>query len=118
MPMALADTAAATPADGCFRTHDIGNHQIADDRTLYINVNNRDIYRLTMANSCLAGAMSTDPLVMREPPGAPYACRPIDLDISVVHGSLPNGIPTPCIVQSMARLTPAEVAALPPRLRP
>jgi hypothetical protein len=105
-------------ADGCFRTHDITNHTVGDDRTLYISVNNRDVYRLEMSGACLAGAMSSDPIVMREPPGTPYACRPIDLDISITKGGLQTGIPTPCIVQSMTRLTPAEVAALPPRIRP
>jgi hypothetical protein len=115
-------TAAADPAlaDGCFRTRDIGGHQIGDDQTLYIRLANRDVYRLEMAGACLAGASSSDPLVMREPPGVGYACRPIDLDISIAHGGVGAGrmTPTPCIVQSMARLTPAEVAALPDRLRP
>ncbi|CAN7400988.1 DUF6491 family protein [Phenylobacterium sp. LjRoot225] len=118
----LAPIAAADPplADGCFRTREINGHQVADDHTLYIRVANRDVYRLEMAGSCLAGASSSDPLVMREPPGVPYACRPIDLDISIARGGLGMGgvTPTPCIVQSMTRLTPAEVAALPPRLRP
>ena len=102
----------------CFRTHDITNHTIGDDHTMYVGVNNHDVYRLEMAGACLAAASSTDPLVMREPPGTPYVCRPIDLDISITKGGLQTGIPTPCIVSSMARLTPAEVAALPQRLRP
>lgn len=111
--------AAAPPmAEGCFRSRDITNHQIGDDGTLYINVANRDVYRLEMASSCLAGANANDPLVIREPPGSPYVCRPIDLDISITRGGAGSGIATPCIVRSMARLTPAEVAALPPKLRP
>jgi hypothetical protein len=114
-----APAAAPAPAgSGCFRTRDITNHTVADDHTLYIGVNSREVYRLGMSGACLAGATSSDPLVMREPPGQAYACRPIDLDISITLGGLPHGIPTPCIVKSMTRLTPAEVAALPPRLRP
>jgi|GEM_PF-336370 len=118
----LASVAAADQplADGCFRTHDIDNHRVADDHTLYIRVANRDVYRLEMAGSCLAAASSSDPLVIREPPGVPYACRPIDLDISIARGGLGlgGGTPIPCIVKSMTRLTPDEVAALPPRDRP
>jgi hypothetical protein len=113
-----APVAPPPMADGCFRSQDITNHQIGDDRTLYVNVNNRDIYKLEMASACLAGANASDPLVIREPPGSPYVCRPIDLDISITRGGAGSGIATPCIVQSLVRLTPAEVAALPPRLRP
>jgi len=105
-------------SDGCFRTSDIGNHTIGDDHTLYIRVGLREVYRLEMSNACLGGANSTDPLVMRQPPGSAYACRPIDLDISITKGGLETGIPTPCIVSSMAHLSPDEVAALPSRLRP
>jgi hypothetical protein len=123
-PLPVVPVAAVVPvtpasgplADGCFHTRDITNHTIADDQTMYLNVNNRDVYRLVMSSACLAGAMPTDPIVMREPPGTPYACRPIDLDISISHS--PGLTPVPCIVQSMARLTPAEVGALPPRWRP
>jgi hypothetical protein len=119
-PVAVVAPGPPPPmAEHCFRTHDITNHTIGDDHTLYISVNSRDVYKLEMSGSCLAGATSSDPIIMREPPGTPYACRPIDLDISISHGGLgPGGIPTPCIVKSMVHLPPAEVAALPARLRP
>jgi len=117
-----ATPAAATTSfvpSRCFRTHDITNHTIGDDHTLYFSVNHRDVYRVDMAGACLAGATSSDPLVMREPPGTPYACRAIDLDISIVHGGLTTGgIPTPCIPHQLTPMSPAEVAALPPRMRP
>jgi hypothetical protein len=118
VPVPVPVPAAAPMGSGCFRTHDITNHTIGDDHTLYISVNSRDVYRLEMSGACLAGALSSDPLIMREPPGTPYVCRPIDLDISISRGGLQNGIPTPCIVSSMVQLAPAEVAALPARLRP
>ncbi|HEY8616579.1 hypothetical protein [Phenylobacterium sp.] len=98
----------------CFRTSDIRNHTIGDDRTLYLDVQGRGAYRVGMSGACLAGASSSDPLVMRQPPGSPIACRPIDLDISISR----SGFRSPCIVESIVRLTPAEVEALPPRLRP
>jgi hypothetical protein len=109
-------TARATPApsSGCFRTRDIDNHTIGDERTLYIRVLNRDVYRVAMAGSCLAGAMPTDPLVMREPPGMNLVCKPIDMDVSISKG----GFRTPCIVDSITKLTPAEVKALPKKLQP
>lgn len=111
--------AAAAPTDGCFRTGDIDRHKVADDRTLYIRVGNRDIFRLNMVAACLSGIGPSDPLIIREAAGAPYACRPLDLDVSVARGGLTSGGgTTPCLVQSMSRLTPDEVAALPDRYRP
>ena len=98
----------------CFRSADIRNHKVGDDQTLYIDVSGRGAYRIGMSNNCLAGAISSDPLVMRQPPGSSIICRPIDLDVGVSKG----GMESRCIVESIVRLTPAEVDALPPKLRP
>jgi hypothetical protein len=40
-------------------------------------------------------------------------CKPIDLDITVAAAG-----PSKCIVSSIAKLSPAEVAALPKKMRP
>lgn len=101
-------------AGQCIRSHDFRNHTIADGRTLLIDYNGQATYRLTMAGSCLAAATSSDPIITREPPGTQWVCKPIDLDISVAI----NGFRTPCIVDSIVKMTPAEVAALPRRLKP
>jgi hypothetical protein len=117
-PVAVA-VVAPPMTDSCFRTSEIANHTIGDDNTLYVRVGLADVYRLEMSNACLAGANSTDPLVMRQPPGAALACAPIDLDVSIRKGGLaPGAISTPCIVRSIVRMTSSEVAALPSRLRP
>lgn len=106
---------ASAVAPACFRSYDIRNHTIADDHTAYINVNNRAVYRITTSGSCFAGATSSDPIVMREPPGSTYICKPIDMDLSV---SLGGGIPTHCIVSSITPMSREQVAALPPKQRP
>jgi hypothetical protein len=117
------DTAALSPAPpsgtgvtgaDCFRTHDLRNHTIADRQTLLVDYNGRATYRITVRGACLAGASSSDPIVIREPPGNHIVCKPIDLDVSVAKG----GVPSRCIVDSVVKMTPAEVAALPSRLRP
>jgi hypothetical protein len=118
-PGAYAVPAAAVAPDrlpgGCFRSHDIRAHSIANDgHTLYLDVEGRGVYRVTTNGACLAGAVSSDPLVMKQPPGSEYICRPMDLDVSVSKG----GFPSPCIVDSITPMSPAEVAALPRRLRP
>lgn len=102
-----------TGAD-CFRTSDIRNHTIGDARTLYLRVGRGEVYRVGMSGACLAGAIDSDPLVMRQPPGSPIVCRPLDLDVGVSKG----GFESPCIVGSIVRLTPAEADALPRKLKP
>jgi hypothetical protein len=102
------------PSGQCIRGHDIRNHTIADSRTLLIDYNGKATYRVTMSGACLAGAVSSDPIVTREPPGRSMICKPIDMDVSISKG----GFTTPCIVDSIVKMTPAEVAALPRRLKP
>lgn len=109
------DAAASAPAAGqCFRVQDMRNHTIGDNRTLYVDMLGGDTYRITMKGSCLVGAISSDAIVTRQPPGSSIVCKPIDLDLSMHR----DGFTVPCIVDSIAKMTPEEVAALPPRLRP
>jgi hypothetical protein len=112
-PVGYAAPASAV-APACFYTKDIRNHTVGDDHTLYLNVANRRFYRVGMSGSCLAGATSSDPIVIQNPPGANDVCRPIDLDVGVTMGGFINH----CIVRSITPMSPAEVAALPSRLRP
>lgn len=105
---------AVAVAPACFYTRDIRNHTVADEHTLYLNVSNRAVYRVDLSGACLAGATSSDPIVMREPPGSTTVCRPIDLDVGVNIGGATNH----CIVSNITPLSPAEIAALPPKLRP
>lgn len=114
-PIPPGVASAAPLEDGCLRTRDIDNHRVADARTVYVRVANRDVFRLEMSGACLSGVGPNDPLVIRESAGQAFACRPVDLDISIARGA---GGTTPCIVRSMTRLTPDEVAALPDRHRP
>jgi hypothetical protein len=115
-PLATPAPAAGTglPSGQCIRTHDIRNHTIADNRTLLIDVNGKATYRVTMSGACLAGAMSSDPIITRNPPGSAIVCKPIDFDVAISRG----GFPSQCIVESIVRMTPEEVAALPRKLRP
>ncbi|WP_337187614.1 DUF6491 family protein [Phenylobacterium sp.] len=105
--------AGLAPGD-CFRSSDMRNHTIGDRQTLLVDVQGKGAYRVTMKGSCLAGATSSDPIVTRSPPGAALICKPIDMDISISRA----GFPSPCIVDSVVRMTPEEVAALPPKLKP
>ena len=108
--IALAPPAQARDDFPCFLTRDMRNHTVGDDHTLYFDVNGQAVYRAVMSNNCLAGAVSSDPIILRDMAGTGRICNKIDLDVGV-RGSR-------CIVQSLTKLTPAEVAALPKRVKP
>jgi hypothetical protein len=94
---------------------DIRNHTVGDDHTLYLNVGGRTVYRVEMSNNCLGGAAPSDAIVLKQR-GSSNICQAIDLDIgATVNG---GGLPSRCIVDKLVRLTPAEAAALPAKLKP
>ena len=117
-----APTAAASPATpvaysagSCFYTRDIRGHTIGGPHTIYLNVNDRQVFRVEAGNNCAAGAVSSDPLVIRNIPAGLSVCKPIDFDVSVHMG---EGFNNRCIVTSITPMSPEEVAALPKKLKP
>jgi len=102
------------PDGQCIRSTEIRNHTIVDKRTMLIDVGGRATYRVTVNGGCLAGAVSSDPIVTRSPPGSNLICKPIQMDLAVSKG----GFPSQCIVESIIKLSPEQVASLPRRLRP
>jgi hypothetical protein len=101
---------AAKDDSSCFWTRDLRNHTVGGDHTLYFDVNGRSVWRAEMSNNCLAGATSSDPIILRDRAGMGQICRKLDLDVGV-RGNR-------CIVDSLTKLTPAEAAALPRKLKP
>ena len=111
-----ADQPAPAQTSACFRVSQIDNHTKGDNQTLYLSVRNKkEFYRLDMSGSCLAGVSSVDPLVLTPTAGTDLICRPLDLDLKVRMG---GGGLTPCIIKNITRLTPEQVAALPPKVKP
>lgn len=102
------------PPGQCIRSHDIRNHTIADRSTLLLSGRDKSTYRVTVTGNCLAGATSSDPIITRNPPGSDIICKPIDMDIGISR----SGFESQCLVQSIVKLTPEQVAALPKKLRP
>lgn len=98
----------------CIRSREIRNHTIADNQTILLNVDGRSTYRVTVSGACLGGAVSSDPIVTRNPPGSSLICRPIDMDLAIAK----DGFESTCIVRSIVKMTPEQVAALPKKLRP
>lgn len=102
---------AALPDDQCLLTHEIGRHSVAAPNTLLVDGFGRSegTYRITMANSCLRGAVSSDPIGLRQT-GRGKICKPKDVDLRARGGH--------CVIDSIVKLSPAEAAALPRKLKP
>ncbi|MDO8901542.1 MAG: DUF6491 family protein [Phenylobacterium sp.] len=109
--------AAGGPEAGraCFRLNAIRGQKIVDRNTVLFrtSVGPQDVFRVTMRNACLTTSAS-DPLVLIPSGGSDMVCDRMDLDVRVAS---PIGA-TPCLVQEIRKLTPAEVAALPRDQRP
>ncbi len=115
LPALAADQAKPETGSQCFRMSQIRNHTKADDQTLYFSVGSRDVYRLDMSGACLAGTSSSDPLILETVGGTDLICRPIDLSLKVKLGNV--GV-SPCIIKEITKLTPDQIAALPPKTKP
>jgi hypothetical protein len=119
LAIGMAGACAAQPAPAakpqCFRLSDMENHTVGGPSTLYVGVRPKMVYRFEMSGSCLSGASSSDALVLEPIPGTNLICRPLDLDLKIRTA---GGMLSPCIIKSITKLTPAEVAALPKKLRP
>jgi hypothetical protein len=110
-----ADPAQPTTQRNCFRVSQINNHTKGDNETLYLSVRSKEVYRLGMSGNCLAGATSSDPLILKVH-GSDLVCRPLDLDLKI---KLTGGVgATPCIIRDITKLGPEEIAALPPKIKP
>jgi hypothetical protein len=100
----------------CFFITQFEGWRAADDKTVYIRVGGRDIYRLGMAGSC-PELTAPDAHLITKTRGPDTICSAIDWDLSVSESG-PRAFPTPCIVGSMQKLSPSEAAELPKKLRP
>ena len=110
----LATCAWAAPNSTCFRMRDVGNHSVADAKTLYLSVGQKQVFKLSMKGSCLGTASNSDPLITEVRGGSDSVCRPIDLDLKVDMG----GMASRCIIDKIEKLTPGQVALIPKKLRP
>ncbi len=111
--LAQAPAKPAPAKSPCFRLSDLENHKIVDAHTLYYGVRGKEVYKFTMSGSCLAAAQDSDPLVL-EPFSSTTICRPMDLNLGVMIG---GGTQT-CIIKSIEKLTPEQVAAIPKKFKP
>ena len=104
--------AAAKARQACFFARDVNSFSAADDRTVYVKVGVKDVYRLDLFNSC--PDIDWNWSIALQSHGSDWICSPMD---ATIIARSPIG-PQRCEVNKVTRLTPEEVAALPKKARP
>jgi hypothetical protein len=104
---AMADAPLA--GDDCVLIKDIRNHTVVDQNTMLMEVYGKGVYRVTTAQACFRSAVSADSIAFNTR-GREKVCKASQLGLTARSGY--------CGAQSMVRLTPEEVAALPRKLKP
>jgi hypothetical protein len=113
--LALADTPPSDKRPSqCFESHDWQGWKAPNAKTMYINVQNHNVYRIDFSGSC-PELLYPDAHLITEIHGSSQICSPVDLDLKV---SDTRGFATPCIVSKITPMSPAEVSALPKKYRP
>ena len=108
-----ASAQGVTPGD-CFYGRDMEEWRSPDPHTMYVSVNNDRYYRVDFRQPC-SGLSYVGARLITKFNGPDSVCGPLDWDLQVADR---QGSRQACIVNSMTRMTPAEVAAIPPKFRP
>ncbi len=104
----------AQTSSQCFLSRDWSSWRpSADSKSIYLRVGVSQVFRLDLAYACPRLQQPTARLIT-EIRGSDWICHPLDLDLKVSDGFIPE----PCIVKGLTRLTRDEVAALPKTSRP
>ena len=105
-----AVVAQPNTAQPCFRLSHLDNSRMADNnRVMFLRVSGNQFFRMDFTTSC--NRSGNEPLVVR-PVNDDLICHAIDLNVSV------RNTREGCIPTSLTRLTPEEVAQIPPQDRP
>jgi hypothetical protein len=113
VPGAALAQPAEKSASQCFARSLIDGFNAPDDRTVYLRVGVRDVWRLDLMTDCI-NLTFRQSLGLESIPGSAWICSP--LEATVVYGD--TGIRQRCPVKAMHKLTPDELAAVPKRDRP
>jgi hypothetical protein len=110
---AHADAPPAKPKQSCFFTRDWTGWRSPDEKTIYLRVNVKDIYKIDLSSG---SSLLTwpDSHLINEVRGTDSVCSAIDLDLRVSN----DHVVEPLFVKSIAKLTPEEVAAIPKKYLP
>lgn len=113
LAVTLPAPVVAQPSNGasCFRLSHIDSSRMAEDHhAMYMRVYGNQYFRMGFSGVC--NTSGNEPVVLHPFTNDDLICRAIDVNVSV------RGTHEGCIPTSLRRLTPAEVAAIPPSDRP
>lgn len=96
----------------CFLTRNVNSWSAADDKTVYVRVGVKDVYRLDLFGTC--PDIDWNWSIALESHGSSWICSPLD---ATIIAQSPIG-PQRCPVTKVTKLTPAEAAALPKKHKP
>ena len=103
---------AETAPSRCFLPSEVNGWRSGGDRTVYVGVSVRRVFRMQLMGPC--PNIDWSQTIGIEHRGSAQICSGVDATIVA-----PSRIgPQRCPVTSVQELTPAEVAALPKKLRP
>ncbi len=110
-----AAQAGPAPARSCFYANQMHAYRADGESTVYAGSGPNRIYRINMAAPCrnLPEVNVSGQLVVDTASGV--VCNAAGLTLTAISS---GGVPERCFVESIQRLSPAEVADLPARLRP
>jgi hypothetical protein len=83
--------------------------------TLYLGINNHDIYEVKLSGGGSNQLGWPEMHLVSIDRGGGSICNALDLDLKIADT---NGFAEPLIAKSLRKLSPAEVAAVPPKYRP
>jgi hypothetical protein len=107
-----ASTAEAAHST-CFWSSEYWRWKAPDAKTIYIRVGNSRFFRLDLVSTCHTLELPNAQLVTTIR-GSNLICTGLDWDLKAMHDGAAEG----CIVRTMTAMTPAEVAAIPPKFKP
>jgi hypothetical protein len=108
--------APAAPAKSCFaRTQWYGWTASPEGDALFLRIGINDVYRVDLTPGTRARKWADSFLVDRAFGASAWVCSALDLNLEIADHA---GSRQPLIAVALRKLTPAEVAAIPPRYRP
>lgn len=119
-PNAAAPTGTTTPASAgaggraCFWASQVNSWTSSEDEeTAYLKVGVKDVYKVELFGRCM-DLDTAQTIGLQSRSGGDSVCDGSDV-VLIVGSSLG---PQRCLVTRMSKLTPEEIAALPPKLKP
>ena len=106
---------APRPASKCFLSTAWHGWSSPSPDVLYLKVNMHDVYRVELVGGGSSSLKRPGNFLVSKFRGSNMVCSALDLDLAVSDS---NGFYQPLFPRSITPMTPAEIAAIPPKFKP